>query len=220
MQIEAGSSQRAHRTPVRSRARSRRIAGREQHRQLVGGQPLGAAFRGRGPPRETALGEPLVAKPKPLAIVGEHLQRRPFAIAEYEDRAGERILSKCFLAKPRQAIDASAKIGRLDGHQDPDKRGQLPKDLERARSRFQAWRGWRQAGGRIPRRLWALAVRLVNRHGVSRTAAVLGLDYYTLKDRAEGTAGHPSSSSPAFVELPSAVVVDLLESPPRQPTTS
>ncbi len=86
-------------------------------------------------------------------------------------------------------------------------RGVLPPDLARGRSRFRAWRGRRQAGGRIPRRLWALAVRLVNRHGVSRTAAALGLDYYSLKERAGQAADQPRSSGPAFVELPSPVAV-------------
>lgn len=85
--------------------------------------------------------------------------------------------------------------------------GHLPKDLLQARSRFQAWRRCRPAGGRIPQPLWALAVRLVSRHGVSRTAAVLGLDYYRLKKQAEVAADQPRSSSPAFVELPSPVVV-------------
>jgi hypothetical protein len=87
------------------------------------------------------------------------------------------------------------------------KRGQLPADLVRARGRFRAWRGRRQAGGRIPRRLWALAVRLVNRHGVNRTAMALGLDYYSLKKRAEEAADQLKSSSPVFVELPSPVMV-------------
>ena len=86
-------------------------------------------------------------------------------------------------------------------------RGELPTDLARGRSRFQAWRGLRQAGDRIPQRLWALAVRLVSPHGVSRTATALGLDYYTLKKRAEQAADQPVSSGPAFVELPSPVVV-------------
>jgi hypothetical protein len=86
-------------------------------------------------------------------------------------------------------------------------RGGLPQDLARARSRFQAWRGRRQGGGRIPQGLWALAVRLVNRHGVSRTATALGLDYYSLKKRAEAAAGEPQSAGPAFVELPSPLVV-------------
>ncbi len=83
----------------------------------------------------------------------------------------------------------------------------LPADLAQARSQFQTWRGRRQIGGRIPLQLWALAVQLVNRHGVSRTATVLGLDYYSLKKRAEGAADQPTSSSPAFVELPTPVLV-------------
>ncbi len=86
-------------------------------------------------------------------------------------------------------------------------RGGLPQDLARARSRFQAWRCRRQGGGRIPRGLWTLAVRLVQRHGVSRTATALSLDYYSLKERAAAAASEPPSSGPAFVELPSAVMV-------------
>ena len=86
------------------------------------------------------------------------------------------------------------------------RRGELPQDLARARSQFQAWRG-RRTGHRIPEPLWGLAVRLVNQHGVSRTAAVLGLDYYSLKKRAESGAREPASSSPAFVELPAPVVL-------------
>jgi len=78
---------------------------------------------------------------------------------------------------------------------------QLPEDLTRARSRFQAWR--RKPGSRIPKPLWALAVRLVKTHGVSRTATVLGLDYYGLKKQVEAAAEKPKSSKPAFVELPS-----------------
>ena len=85
-------------------------------------------------------------------------------------------------------------------------RGELPNDLAQARSRFQAWRARRQAGGRIPQPLWALAVQLVAKHGVSRTAAALSLDYYSLKRRAE-VADRPQASSPAFVELPAPVVV-------------
>jgi hypothetical protein len=61
------------------------------------------------------------------------------------------------------------------------KREQLPPDLVRGQSRFQAWRGQRKAGGRIPEALWTMAARLAKTHGVSRTAAALGLDYYRLK---------------------------------------
>ena len=60
-------------------------------------------------------------------------------------------------------------------------RGTLPLDLARGRDRFQAWREQRTGRGRIPHSLWALAVRLAKGHGVSRTAAVLGLDYHGLQ---------------------------------------
>jgi hypothetical protein len=83
----------------------------------------------------------------------------------------------------------------------------LPADLLRGRSRFQAWREQRQGRGRIPRSLWTLAVRLVSRHGISHTATALGLDYYSLKKRAEAAAREPHAKDPTFVELPSPVVV-------------
>jgi hypothetical protein len=82
-------------------------------------------------------------------------------------------------------------------------RGQLPPDLVRGRSRFQAWRRQRKPGGRIPLSLWAIAIRLANLHGVSRTATALGLDYYRLKKLAEVAAAEPRASGPAFVELTS-----------------
>jgi hypothetical protein len=87
------------------------------------------------------------------------------------------------------------------------KRGQLPPDLVRGRSRFQAWWAQRKVGGRIPQALWAMATRLAKAHGVSRTAAVLRLDYYRLKNLAEAAASGPKSSGPAFVELTSPVLV-------------
>ena len=52
-----------------------------------------------------------------------------------------------------------------------------------------------------------MATRLANAHGVSRTAAALGLDYYRLKQRAEAAPGEPRSSGPAFVELAPPVMV-------------
>jgi len=63
-------------------------------------------------------------------------------------------------------------------------------------------------GSRIPQALWRLAVRLVSRHGVGRTAGVLGVDYDTLKERAEAAAAPeaPSASS-AFIELPAPAAV-------------
>jgi hypothetical protein len=82
----------------------------------------------------------------------------------------------------------------------------LPPDLLRARSRFQVWRQRRKAGDRIPRPLWALAVRLVSKHGVSRTAAALGIDYYCLKKKAEAATSEPRSRAPAFVELSAPIL--------------
>ncbi len=84
-------------------------------------------------------------------------------------------------------------------------RGSLPSDLAHARNRFQAWREQRTGRGRIPRSLWALAVRLAKAHGVSRTAVALGLDYYSLKERAEAVSG-PPASPPAFVEVHSPIL--------------
>jgi hypothetical protein len=85
-------------------------------------------------------------------------------------------------------------------------RGELPKDLAQGRRRFQAWRERQPGGRRIPELLWALAVRLVSQHGISRTATALGLDYYSLKERVEAAGQEPPSRCPAFVELPAPVV--------------
>src|SRR5262249_10995903 len=87
------------------------------------------------------------------------------------------------------------------------RRGELPKDLAQARRRFQAWRERRQGGRRIPQPLWALAVRLVSQHGISRTATALGLDYYSLKKQVEAAGKEAPSRGPAFVELPAPAVV-------------
>ena len=76
-------------------------------------------------------------------------------------------------------------------------RGSLPADLVRGRTRFQAWRTRRKVGTRIPRTLWALAVRLAKTHGVCRAATALGLDYYSLKKRTESLATPRQSDVPA-----------------------
>jgi hypothetical protein len=86
------------------------------------------------------------------------------------------------------------------------KRREWPVDLARGRKRFQTWRERRPVGSRIPPALWTLAVRLARLHGISRTATALAVDYYGLKKRVDGSAGRASSSQPAFVELPSAIL--------------
>jgi hypothetical protein len=89
---------------------------------------------------------------------------------------------------------------------DSNERGQLPSDLARGRSRFQVWRKKREPGSRIPLDLWDMAARLAQTHGVSRTATVLGLDYYSLQKRVETAVAKPQSDTPSFVELPSPII--------------
>lgn len=79
---------------------------------------------------------------------------------------------------------------------------ELPTDLVRARSRFNAWRKLREKGSRIPQSLWRLAVRLASSYSIHRTATALKLDYYSLKQQVEAAADTPESNSPRFVELP------------------
>ncbi len=83
----------------------------------------------------------------------------------------------------------------------------LPSDLARGRSRFEAWRAGQAGRGRIPESLWRLAVRLASRHGVSRTAGALRVDYYRLKKRSETSVQEAPSNAPAFIEVPSPALV-------------
>ena len=79
-------------------------------------------------------------------------------------------------------------------------------DLSRAIVRFKQWRRARDSRTRIPAALWKLAVKVAGRHGVSRTATALKLDYYALKNRLLAQpvpVAEPGRSSPpaAFTEL-------------------
>jgi hypothetical protein len=90
---------------------------------------------------------------------------------------------------------------------DANGRRRLPSDLARGRSRFQTWRDKREPGSRIPQTLWDMAVGLARTHGVSRTATVLGLDYYSVRKRVEAAGVRSRSDAPSFVELPSPIRV-------------
>ena len=81
------------------------------------------------------------------------------------------------------------------------KRLGVPTPLARGRARLEDWRRTRKAGARIPDKLWSLAVKLVDGHGLNRTASVLGLDYYSLKKQVEARHSDSTSVSPAFLEL-------------------
>ena len=73
--------------------------------------------------------------------------------------------------------------------------------LEKA---FTRWRESRVPGARIPKSLWARAVKLARKHGVARIATALSLDYYALKKRVEcvGDSSGANSEPATFVELP------------------
>ena len=76
--------------------------------------------------------------------------------------------------------------------------------LSGVRRRFEAWRGRRRKGRRIPDELWQAAVGAAREHGVCRTAQQLHLDYYSLKRRVHGASGTgtvPKGPAPVFVEL-------------------
>ena len=77
---------------------------------------------------------------------------------------------------------------------------EIPAALTRGRDRFEGWRRTRQSGTRIPDELLSLAVKLADHQGISRTASVLGLDYYSLKKRVAAVNSGVTSVPSAFVE--------------------
>jgi len=81
---------------------------------------------------------------------------------------------------------------------------EIPASLVRGRARFEAWRRYRKLGARIPDELWSLAVTLADEQGLSRTASVLGLDYYSLRQRVAARKSGSTSEPSAFVEAPAS----------------
>ena len=84
--------------------------------------------------------------------------------------------------------------------------GKLPAELESGRREFEQWRRGRKLHTPIPEWLWARAVKLAGKYGVSRTARVLRVGYYSLQERVEratvcSPASSPTESEPAFLEL-------------------
>jgi len=100
-------------------------------------------------------------------------------------------------------------------------RSEWPRDLDRLRERFEAWRGRRDRERRIPPALWRAAVKLARAHGISAVSRAVRVDYYSLKRRLEAdrrptradNGAHGSargrSAGPGdgrFVELPVPVM--------------
>jgi hypothetical protein len=74
-------------------------------------------------------------------------------------------------------------------------------DIHELQTRFEQWRQSRQKKGPIPDELWAAAVTLALRVGISRTAAALHLDGGKLKRQMAGSAIPNQRTPPSFVEL-------------------
>ena len=93
---------------------------------------------------------------------------------------------------------------------------ELPARLEGARRRFERWRRTRKTGSRIPDSLWAAAVKVAGTFGISRTASVLRIDYYSLKRRvgeeaASSARGSEEGSVAPFLELAAPVTAGTCE---------
>jgi len=79
----------------------------------------------------------------------------------------------------------------------------LPEPLYQAKKHFDQWRLTHQPRSRFSEDLWAEAVAAARENGHTRTARVLGLDYYSLKKRLAraGMNGGSKIVPPSFVEL-------------------
>jgi hypothetical protein len=74
--------------------------------------------------------------------------------------------------------------------------------LEEAKARFEEWRRNRNGKASIPDELWASAVEVARKEGVSRTSTELRVEWNHLKRRmAAASAATPKPASPTFVEL-------------------
>ncbi len=71
--------------------------------------------------------------------------------------------------------------------------GDQPADLGRLRQRLDEYRRGGSRGKALPGWVWAAAGRLARRHGVHRTAQVLGLEYNKLKRASGEPAGVAAS---------------------------
>jgi hypothetical protein len=77
-------------------------------------------------------------------------------------------------------------------------------EVRPVRCELQAWRRTRKHRDRIPDSLWNAMTELAREFGVSRVSQVMGVEYYGLKERVQGSAsvGPSINNQAAFVELP------------------
>jgi hypothetical protein len=82
-------------------------------------------------------------------------------------------------------------------------RVEIPSEIKELARRIEQWRNRRDRSRRMPDSLWAIAAQLARHHGVHRVARCLRLDYYSLKERVNGSAGAiEAEPRPTFIELP------------------
>lgn len=85
----------------------------------------------------------------------------------------------------------------------------VPTQLHTVHRQFEQWRRTRRSGTLIPPPLWAAAVAVARRQGISRTARALYLDSHKLKTMADASGGvHCAPASPTFVEVPARPPAD------------
>ena len=78
-----------------------------------------------------------------------------------------------------------------------------PDTLGSAEKKFELWRKNRSGRGRIPKALWQAAVEAAEEHGPSKTAEVLRLDYYKLRERLGPSASiREAPKEREFLEVP------------------
>jgi hypothetical protein len=77
----------------------------------------------------------------------------------------------------------------------------LPPEVAEVAERLRVWRETREAGPRIPEKLWRRAGELARRHGVSPISTALRLHYYDLQRHTFPEKGPPARRRPAFIEL-------------------
>jgi hypothetical protein len=74
--------------------------------------------------------------------------------------------------------------------------------LEEVKARFEEWRRNRKGKAPIPDELWAAAVEVARRDGVSRTSTELRVEWNHLKRRMAAVSGMSAKPAlPRFVEL-------------------
>lgn len=104
------------------------IAVPQQKLQFVDGQNADTIAFIR-PPLKRPLRQTLLAKPEPITIIHEHLDRCRSMVPKDKDAARKRVRSEYMPADLRQSVNPFAEIHRLDGQQNPH----LRRDLDHLR---------------------------------------------------------------------------------------